>query len=470
MYKIPEEHYYRIHHVRPRFKSDVENVLIYIAGELCRIGKLPREEFVEKINTSIRQFPGNIDRTQKTINNWRTEISSLFGLIIDDGVLCSPSLRAKELAQNEDLVEFFKKFLFTFQYPGGHIKSHEIADLIKHRIRFKPAHYLIRLLRFAESFNGKRCYVTKGEFCHCVFNDMRCTKEDENLRDTWNRIVDNRLNTKDYDLDGDVIRYAGDIIDYMEIANLLVSHDGQHYLLNPLENEALMLFENSSEWFDGYDKLITYDEDILLQINEQKQAWFSYVNRPIENTDFSTDILSFISSNEEEHQKLLDISNKLLDTRLDEVTSLSTKEIGDIGEGMVFAHEKQRIKEGGKEELLHLIKRIPTQLAIGYDIQSVELDERRRYIEVKTTISAKPLLFNRISLTSNEWRTAASVGDRFFIYRLMISKNESKLFILQNPVELYKNNLIEMLPKDTAEITFSEQKSGEYQELLTWQN
>ena len=27
MYKVPDEYYFRIHHVRPRFKDDVENVL-----------------------------------------------------------------------------------------------------------------------------------------------------------------------------------------------------------------------------------------------------------------------------------------------------------------------------------------------------------------------------------------------------------------------------------------------------------
>ena len=30
-YEIPEEYYFRIHHCRPRFKGNVENVLIYMA-------------------------------------------------------------------------------------------------------------------------------------------------------------------------------------------------------------------------------------------------------------------------------------------------------------------------------------------------------------------------------------------------------------------------------------------------------
>ena len=165
---------------------------------------------------------------------------------------------------------------------------------------------------------------------------------------------------------------------------------------------------------------------------------------------------------------MVSASYTLLDKRLEDVSTLRTKDIGDIGEGMVFGHEKQRVKNGGRADLLHLIQRIPTQFAVGYDISSVELDERRRYIEVKTTISSKPLHFNKIHLTPNEWRTASTVNGSYFVYRLMISKNETKLFVIQDPVYLYKNDLIDMLPKDGADITFDTNKSGKFEELLTW--
>jgi len=148
----------------------------------------------------------------------------------------------------------------------------------------------------------------------------------------------------------------------------------------------------------------------------------------------------------------------------------TTKDIGDIGESLVHGHECMRIKLGGREDLIHLIKRIPTQFAVGYDISSVELDERKRYIEVKTTISSKPLHFNRIHLTKNEWNTAGSTHDRYYVYRLLLSKSERKLFLLQDPVGLYKSDQIEMVPSDGADITFDPKKVGEFEELLTWKN
>ncbi|MDE6284992.1 MAG: hypothetical protein K2M17_04530 [Bacilli bacterium] len=60
--------------------------------------------------------------------------------------------------------------------------------------------------------------------------------------------------------------------------------------------------------------------------------------------------------------------------------------------------------------------------------------------------------------------------DRYFIYRLMISKAEKKLYILQDPVGLYKKDILSMIPKDGAEIAFDTKTAGHYEELLTWAN
>ena len=79
-----DKDYYRIHHIRPRFKNDVEGVLFFIANSICQIGRLPKKEFKKELNAAIRFYPGNLNSTDKTINNWRTEISALFGLIITE--------------------------------------------------------------------------------------------------------------------------------------------------------------------------------------------------------------------------------------------------------------------------------------------------------------------------------------------------------------------------------------------------
>ena len=38
-YQVPNQFYFRIHHVRPRFKNDVENVLIFVAESIAKLKK-----------------------------------------------------------------------------------------------------------------------------------------------------------------------------------------------------------------------------------------------------------------------------------------------------------------------------------------------------------------------------------------------------------------------------------------------
>ena len=488
-YKVPEQYYFRIHHVRPRFKGDVENVLIYMAEEISALSKMPVDEFASAMNSAIYRYPGNAHRELKTINNWRTEISSLFGFVEHHGDYDEPGRRAIELANNQDLVEFFKAYLYSFQYPGAHIKSHAILEQINAGIHFKPAQYILRLLRYACEKEGANIGITKFEICHCIFNDLRCTRDIEDVSATWERIRENRKRNLSYDQTGDVIRYAGDIVDYMEIANLLVTYDSRTYYLNTLEEDSIIKFVESTEWFSGYDNMIRCRGGSLDAINECREDWFSYVNRDMSDTDFSTDILAYIAGSAEELQSLKesmesqDVQEKeiadieyqkeqseiVISERLEKGTKdFCSKDIGDIGENLVHGHECMRIKIGGRPDLIHLIKRIPTQFAVGYDISSVELDERKRYIEVKTTISSKPLHFNKVHLTKNEWNTANSTRDRYYVYRLMISKTERILFLLQDPVGLYKKDQIDMVPTDGADITFDPKKVGQFEELLTW--
>jgi hypothetical protein len=126
------------------------------------------------------------------------------------------------------------------------------------------------------------------------------------------------------------------------------------------------------------------------------------------------------------------------------------------------------LKKVGKEKLLHLVVRIPNEFAVGYDIQSLEEDETKRYVEVKTTISSKELNFNTFHLTTNEWMAAESLDGRYYVYRLMVSKESVILFMIQDPVAKYKSDLLKMVPRDGADITFSG-SSGEWVELLLWE-
>jgi len=466
MYKVPPEYYIRIHHVRPRFKNNIEEVLIYVADAISAIPRQNSDDFVSELNQSLRLFPGNVVKTEKTINNWRTEISALFGFIETDGVDSWSGARAIELSKTQDLIQAFKVFLFSFQYPGAHLKPQKIKEMIEKGVRFKPAQYVLLLLKEAEKQSGRREYITKAEACHCIFNDLRCVRDREDPKKAWERIIGNREMKITYDERGDVIRYAGDIIDYMEIADLLKTYDNHNYYLNNSSNEMIMKFIGSGEWFSEYDTFIEKRNATLDEINSVKNDWFEYVNRDVSDTDFSTDISAFVPTG----TRLSIEEIRQRETKLDDMTEteLTATDIGNAGEALVFGHECQRVKRGGRPDLTHLIQKIPTYLGVGYDILSVEIDERKRHIEVKTTVSSRPLSFFNLHLTTNEWNTAQTLNESYYVYRLMISKTERKLFVIKDPVGLYKKNMIKMELRNGAEITFSEKTAGGYEELLIW--
>ena len=68
-------------------------------------------------------------------------------------------------------------------------------------------------------------------------------------------------------------------------------------------------------------------------------------------------------------------------------------------------------------------------------------------------------------MTTNEWRVAESMGDKYYVYRLQLTDEGNKLFIIQDPVRKYKNDILKMIPREGADLIFDE-TCGEYAELL----
>lgn len=478
IYNTPEEYYFRLHHVRPRFKNDIESVLLFMASEISRFSKMNEQLFNENLNSAIKRYPGNNSAVEKTINNWRTEISSLFGLIKWDGDYREPSAIAKELANNEDLMQFFKLFLFKFQYPGGHLKSQEIAKMIEAGICFKPVKYIIEVLLTGMKNEDGHFGITKAEVTHCIFNDLRVTRDHIPPQQTYMLVSNNRQANFDYDCDGDVTRYAGDILDYMVIAGLLNRKANYKYYLNTSSAaEAIDTFIKDDSYYHDYDSFYGLTNEILpSDISPLRESWFNYVNNEIDKLEFSTDILSFVDDGSSDGEKTIEQKEKsefindlllMIRTRMNSGEKVKTKVIGDAGESITIQHEQMRLIKLGYNDLAKLVKKIPEQFAVGYDISSFEGNgNMRRYIEVKTTVSYGKLHIYNFHMTPSEWSAAETNGDSYYVYRLSISKGDITLFVIKNPVKQYKKDeTIEIIPRDGVDVRYSE-KSGVYEELL----
>lgn len=470
-YVVPADQYRRLHHIRPRFKNDVDGVILFVSCEISKLPKMPHVDFKESLNKVIKHYPGNSRVKEKTINNWRTEISSLFGLIESDAKDSWPSRMALMLDQKQDLISFFRYFLYYFQYPGGHLKPKETLSLLKEGINFKPAQHIINVLieggRLAD--NAASFGISKEEATHCIFNDLRSTKGSRSPKDTAELIIKNRNEGVTYDSSGDIIRYAGDILDYMVLADLLDEKANAKFYLKKINTEILLAYAKSANSFKPYQKMMGVASITIQDVVETQIAWFNYVNNELKSEIFETNILDLISSDSEPTKSLKgghlqEVLKKL--SSLVDTDKKPTRDIGNAGEAITIEHETRRLTNLGRTDVLHLIKKIPESFAIGYDIGSYEgVGALRRFIEVKTTISRRKVVTSSFHMTPSEWSSAETSGDKYFIYRLIINAGQIDMFIIRDPVRKYKDGIVKMVPRDGADIVYDE-NAGQWEKVL----
>lgn len=467
MYQVPEEYFVRLHHCRPRFKNDRENVLLFMAAEICSIGEKKQIDFKNSLNRAIKCYPGNSRKTQKTIDNWRTEISSLLGLIEHTEIGTNkPSKMAIALSEKQDLIEFFRFFAYRFQYPGGHQKPKFTLELIKKGVKFKPAKYMLELLLVATKSKGK-FGITKAEATHCIFNDLRVVRDRRKTTEVIDLIEKNRANNIQYDDGGDIVRYAGDILDYMVLANLLKYRpDGKYYLVTH-ELKVIHSIIKSDIYYPQYENLYNDPHITIEDVNFTQIGWFQYFNEGLDTKIFESDIDDILGLGDSESEPtVFDEIIKGLISKKEKKGAVKTKEIGDVGEALSMHHEKIRLESTARQDLAKKIRKIPEDYSIGYDIHSFDgTAEIPRHIEVKTTISKNKITINRFHMTPNEWNAAAALKESYYVYRLMISGDGADLFIIRDPVGQYKTDNLDMTPRDGVDITYNE-KSGSYEEVL----
>ena len=485
-YQIPDKFWFRIHFVRPRFKSNIENVLLYMANECCRIPRCSCSEYNKRYFNAIKMFPGNIGMTRKTLDNWRTEIPALFGFYKENKEtdITETTQMAVFLHENQDLTQFLRLFLYSFQFPGGHMKAVDVKDIIYNNIKFKPARILIQVLLagnsiLSEQDSSKEMSISAEEATYCIFNDIRVTSGTVSANEIAQTILNNRKNKLKYynpkdkkirsltgtpRTKGDVTRYAKDILDYMEIANLLIKTNGYYYLKGN-EMVAIQNFRDDKTWFKGYDSLYGKKDIETVELTKIEQEWFEYVNNSMRPELFKTDVKAMFCQ-----KNIVDV---VFDDRIKEVVASddrTMKDIGNLGEAMICGHEKMRLKINGYEDFVRLVQIVDSpSYHPGFDIDSYEADgtEAHRYIEVKTTISKKKIQMFGFHMSPNEWRVAGTIKEHYCIYRLMLSEQDKILYILRNPVSLYKADQIEAEPRNGMEISFSTELFKPT-ELLTW--
>ena len=130
-------------------------------------------------------------------------------------------------------------------------------------------------------------------------------------------------------------------------------------------------------------------------------------------------------------------------SKIDQIAKAkSSKAIGDAGELLVLAKEKQKLIEFGLEkDPLHIALKDDNA---GYDILSYDENGEEIYIEVKTT---KGTVQTPFFISANEVAVSNDLSMRYFIYRLYeydSVRNSAKYYVQQGPLV----NNYELVPKD----------------------
>lgn len=489
-YQVEDKYWQRIHLERSRYKNKFEDVLLYMANACCQIPTLPCKEYSDRYFNAIRMYPGNIDLATKTINNWRTEIPSLFGFYSENkkANVTYTSKMAHFLNENQDLTQFLRIFLFTFQYPGGHIKPHEVKKIIESKIRFKPAKLILQVLMEGNKIlsaegSAKTMSLSAEEATYCLFNDLRVTTGQRTPREVAEIVLSNRKNKVKYynpkdphtfndkgtpRTKGDQCRQAGDVLFFMEQACLVDNNGHGYYHLNTTDIETLNKFVEDNSFFTGYDHLYRKHSIETPEIAEIEPRWFDYVNESMNPELFKTDISTLIGDDSELSAIVKEAIHNLLNN-----ASITKNESGKFGESLIYGHEKMRLKLANydlKEFVVRIVDNPATRP--GYDIESYEADgtDDIRYIEVKTTVSKSPVRMYSFHMTKHEWRVAKTVKEHYCVYRLMVNHKDLILYVLRNPVLLSQNEMIDFEPNDDGlDISF-DYNNFNTTDILLWQD
>lgn len=433
-------------------------MLLLLANKIVNIGMLEKSQFDALLDKIIQETIKD-SLVEKTIRNQRTEMIRLFGLVkyVDD--LAIPGTRLSILTQTQDTPRFFKSFCNRFQFPGGFLKQDKVSEMVLAGVKFKPAQYILRMFKIAGSRHGQFA-LNAAETTHFIFYDKRITVQAETPDKALYRIMEARKNKVELDKTSDTVRYARDFLNYMVEANLLTEFKGM-YALNEKEAGAIKSIIADKNFFDGYSRVIkpdgTWDKDEYKTVDAEWMEWFADSAENDETLQTSATALVQDNNNFPDQWKRI---KEMLERKDPTIRGAALKEIGDEGEKIAYEYEKDSVRKI-HPTLVHMVKLVSNTAALGYDLLSVKQEDgrRKKYIEIKTTKkNYESSVLIPFTISINEWSVAQQLGDDYFIYRVIITKEGITIFSIQNPAKRTEEGNLNIEPIG-YKVVYSE-KSG----------
>jgi hypothetical protein len=447
MYQTPEQHFLRHAFPRGRMLTQIEDDLTIFVQFITSLSHNKKADFESKFDA---QYSALHAVSEKTIKNHRTEMVSLFGLTIEteDGFV-EASTRASLLVDTQNFQLFFKTFCHRFQFPNAINKSQETIKQLEQNVKFKPAPFILQLLKEADAKYGNGFKITGSEISNLIFNDLRVTRGEVTPTQLLDTLVNLREQKEQFNGDSNHSQHGREFLGYMFLAGLLDSDDERRtFFLNRKELYAIDYIISSDLFFEIPKEYAT-DAKVRKDVQFEWDVWYG---------DVSQIEAKKLASSEETLEELEEKTETGATPSVAEtVSEVSTpagfhkRQIGDIGEKVAYKYEVEQVQKI-RPDKLGVVKIVSNDTSLGYDIQSVQLEDvnKKKLIEVKTTIRTfmpESEIMTFFPMSANEWETAKNYGDIYFIYRVFITRDSAQIFVIQNPVEheKVKNIIIEPL-------------------------
>jgi hypothetical protein len=211
------------------------------------------------------------------------------------------------------------------------------------------------------------------------------------------------------------------------------------------ERELLMAFKNSDAVMSSWP---TYEFSEFL--------YYAF-GRPRTKTETQKELEEYIED-PKDYPKLSDVRSVFIERKICSQTSRAkgrslgtpkppidfekeariNKKLGTRGEEIVFAAEKDRLRDAGRADLAARVRWVsPVTDSLGYDVASFDDDGRERLIEVKST-TRPPEEVASFLISSNQYRQAKELKNYYFYVVFEAKSVHPKVWPIKDPLQ-YEN-------------------------------
>lgn len=203
------------------------------------------------------------------------------------------------------------------------------------------------------------------------------------------------------------------------------------------QNISAVLMKYKMPYLVGYKPRANYQallEKMVLEYLAEKDEWENIFTKfsnevpliPFQDVKFSK-LLVDPPKNEVIKEADIHYFNKIQKPNYLEIEQ-QNRNLGMLGEELIYEYEKWRLIKSGKENLIDRIKWVSKESGdgAGFDILSINENGSDRYIEVKTTKLGEltPFYF-----TSNELKFSQKNSKHYFLYRVFKINQNPNMFV-----------------------------------------